>query len=405
MAKASERRLLLLTLAVLSFLHGRRERIYVALAPALAAPVTLQVVRASEGCQVVALASEGLSIDELTQSLAAFDCSGQQLPETQSSSYKIIGLSHERYRLNLAWKARTLLVASYDTYEWLTKGYVSSRGQPPDLDAVVNSMKRVAKEPHPSDMPHAKLLAFLKREYGAGKLNCLVNTVGRGTEDDIISELQDLFAWFRDAFPYYRGACIACGAQGDFIGLVSPSAADEAHGRVTVVELYACNPKLNETFGADVEVESSVKLPACAGTKVTSFPRYSSVALPVLQTRRGRCGEYSVLGMELVRALGMEARWINNHAGHVWLEAKVRNRWVHIDPCEAAVDKPFIYAQEWGRVPDHVLAYQCDVFNKTDVTVSDVTLQYRPPGSPRLSTEIQHAVAAVLHSATASGIS
>lgn len=32
---------------------------------------------------------------------------------------------------------------------------------------------------------------------------------------------------------------------------------------------------------------------------------------------------------------------VDNHAGHAWVEAWVENRcgrWVHIDPCEAAVD-------------------------------------------------------------------
>ena len=29
---------------------------------------------------------------------------------------------------------------------------------------------------------------------------------------------------------------------------------------------------------------------------------------------------------------------VDNHAGHVWAEALLDARWVHIDPCEAAVD-------------------------------------------------------------------
>ena len=76
---------------------------------------------------------------------------------------------------------------------------------------------------------------------------------------------------------------------------------------------------------------------------------------------------------------------VDNHAGHVWAEAGVGGRWVHIDPCEAAVDEPeqnwvmgaslqaarvvaacrvetrkepLLYAVQWGRCPQHVLAYQ-----------------------------------------------
>lgn len=54
----------------------------------------------------------------------------------------------------------------------------------------------------------------------------------------------------------------------------------------------------------------------------------------VLDTRRGRCGEYSVLMMRMLEALGYACRWVVDWSDHVWVEARVGGRWVHIDPCE-----------------------------------------------------------------------
>lgn len=64
--------------------------------------------------------------------------------------------------------------------------------------------------------------------------------------------------------------------------------------------------------------------------------RYVAVS-KVLETRRGRCGEYSVLMMRLLEALGYSCRWVVDWSDHVWVEARVGGNWVHIDPCEVCV--------------------------------------------------------------------
>lgn len=65
--------------------------------------------------------------------------------------------------------------------------------------------------------------------------------------------------------------------------------------------------------------------------------RYVAVS-KVLDTRRGRCGEYSVLMMRLLEALGYSCRWVVDWSDHVWVEAKVDGLgWVHVDPCEVRV--------------------------------------------------------------------
>ncbi|KAI2495943.1 Transglutaminase-like superfamily [Fragilaria crotonensis] len=51
----------------------------------------------------------------------------------------------------------------------------------------------------------------------------------------------------------------------------------------------------------------------------------------------------------MLSSLGHEARWIVDWADHVWTEILLdNNQWIHLDPCEAAVDKPLLY-EEWKQ--------------------------------------------------------
>ena len=120
----------------------------------------------------------------------------------------------------------------------------------------------------------------------------------------------------------------------------------------------------------------------------------------VLQTRQGRCGEYANVLFQLAQALGWRARLVVDWTDHLWVEvllpveapppaaatasgrrearearpfgrasrrarrvaARRRRadtsagyRWVHLDPCEAAVDTPMLYA-EWGKLHTFVIA-------------------------------------------------
>jgi len=198
--------------------------------------------------------------------------------------------------------------------------------------------------------------------------------------------LRELFGWFRERFPYYRGACGACAeAKTEFLGLVRASPLERMSGGAAVAELYRCT--------------------AC-GVR-TSFPRFRTVP-PVLASKRGRCGEYSWTALRLLEALGFEARWVDNHAGHVWVEARVQGRWVHIDPCEAAVDTPLLYAENWGRCPKHVLAYGLcrDALGGQSnlVAISDVTGQYRPVSAEPIPEEARLALEEAIAQATASEV-
>lgn len=40
--------------------------------------------------------------------------------------------------------------------------------------------------------------------------------------------------------------------------------------------------------------------------------------------------------LRLLEALGYECRWVVDWSDHVWLEAWIGGRWVHVDPCEVS---------------------------------------------------------------------
>jgi rubredoxin len=213
--------------------------------------------------------------------------------------------------------------------------------------------------------------------------------------------MQSFLDWFRSTFPYYRGACdnAACGASGTppasttttttapnmqsqstFLGLSCANHTEATTGKAAVVEYWAC--------------------PMCG--VVTRSPRYNA-ALAILHSRRGRCGEYNLLLLRMLQALGHSCRWVyDKDNGHIWSEVQWdedrdrgvggggsgsattrteaicrclensgtddednstshlggrRRQWLHLDPCEAAVNQNLLCEQQWGRYMATVFAF------------------------------------------------
>ncbi|KAG7264872.1 hypothetical protein CRUP_000439 [Coryphaenoides rupestris] len=126
----------------------------------------------------------------------------------------------------------------------------------------------------------------------------------------------------------------------------------------------ALNPNAEDTRWGAQRVENHF----CQTCQVsTRFPRYNNPG-KLLETRRGRCGEWANCFTLCCRAVGLEARYIWDSTvvsapqDHVWTEvySVSQRRWMHCDPCENTCDKPLLYEVGWGKKLSYVLAFSKD---------------------------------------------
>ncbi|XP_063041866.1 peptide-N(4)-(N-acetyl-beta-glucosaminyl)asparagine amidase [Engraulis encrasicolus] len=159
----------------------------------------------------------------------------------------------------------------------------------------------------------------------------------------------ELLQWFKGEFFTWVDSlpCSRCGGKTQSAGSLPPSE-EELRWDGGRVEKHFCN--------------------ACQ--TATRFPRYNHPE-KLLETRRGRCGEWANCFTLCCRALGLEARYVWDSTDHVWTEvfSVSQGRWLHCDSCENACDKPLLYEVGWGKKLSYVLAFSKD-------QVVDVTWRY-----------------------------
>lgn len=160
-----------------------------------------------------------------------------------------------------------------------------------------------------------------------------------GYDDYLVKELlhyfkHDFFTWVN------KPKCSNCDTDLEVVNIGSQRFTGAANpDDVLIVEKYKCNK--------------------CS--RNIEFPRINN-PVSLLSSRKGRCGEWVNCFLLILLALindPTRIRYIWNFEDHVWVEyySTTLERWIHLDPCEAAFDEPLLYADNWGKQMSWVVGF------------------------------------------------
>lgn len=149
------------------------------------------------------------------------------------------------------------------------------------------------------------------KEIPVEKLHEIANSKLNSSTTFQIELLKALLHWFKaEYFSWVNELkCEVCGSDTTRVP-VTPTNTDLQYGasRVEGFQCKVCNA-------------------------VTRFPRYNDCRM-LVKTRRGRCGEWANCFTLFCVAMGYDARYVLDFTDHVWTEAFINGKWIHLDSCE-----------------------------------------------------------------------
>lgn len=163
-----------------------------------------------------------------------------------------------------------------------------------------------------------------------------------------LSLAKELLHWFKNDYFKWMDApkCWSCDKETKYVRTEPPLESEKKYD-ASRTEVFICD---------------------CGA--MTRFPRYNDTG-KLLDTRRGRCGEWANAFFLMAKACGLTVRAVYDWTDHVWTEiyCNEEKRWVHSDSCEDCLDEPLLYESGWTKKLTYCVAVSKDC-------VMDVTRRY-----------------------------
>lgn len=288
--------------------------------------------------QIVSDESDLASISDKLR-LVSIDEVEEEIVAEEKEKLENLAMSDEELARLIQAEEEALMMQHFVSRE--SKEQVEQQIQP-----YVNKVQ-MYEDPHRQEMARKTVPVDKLEEKALISLGREGNYKPTKVEQDNAFLLQLLF-WFKQSFRWVNSPpCDSCGNDTRSQGMGVANSSETLYG-ASRVELYRCN--------------------SCSN--ITRFPRYDD-PLKLLETRKGRCGEWANCFTLYCRAFGYDSRLILDFTDHVWTEcfSPSLGRWMHLDPCEGIYDNPLLYEKGWKKSLNYVFAIAKD-------GVHDVTKRY-----------------------------